>query len=282
MNVVIAILLVWRARVAIPSYVAIAFVTLGHENAAKIGIANTDWSTLIWIVASRATMFLIDTSLARFILPWPIEFFLGSPASPIMWRWKVGFHDQEIIVRKSRKWDRELPNDWLAEESDGFVYKERIMPGIDRAYVQAKTGYLMIDDKNWDLAFAEMITAHALVSQGTATISDFQKSVIVYSNSHGWLVWSVYKLDEGHQEEGRKKLVLFKDKLTAMGKESLFFQWIELLQYETSQSNGFTKARQVDAMKKAKELFESQGVDFEEFWKDVGGVDGLPGMEVTR
>ena len=194
----------------------------------------------------------------------------------------MGFHDQEIIVRKSRKWDRELPNDWLAEESDGFVYKERIMPGIDRAYVQAKTGYLMIDDKNWDLAFAEMITAHALVSQGTATISDFQKSVIVYSNSHGWLVWSVYKLDEGHQEEGRKKLVLFKDKLTAMGKESLFFQWIELLQYETSQSNGFTKARQVDAMKKAKELFESQGVDFEEFWKDVGGVDGLPGMEVTR
>ena len=118
-------------------------------------------------------------------------------------------------------------------------------------------------DKSWDLDYAGMITAHSLVSSGKMNISDFEKTVIVYSETHGWLVWQVYKLDEGNQEDGRKKLILFKDRLTAIGKENLFFRWIELLQYETSQPGGFTPERQVDAMKKAKQLFESQGVDFD-------------------
>lgn len=73
---------------------------------------------------------------------------------------------------------------------------------------------------------------------------------------------------------------MFKDKLTSMGKENLFFSWVELIQFETSQPGGFTKDRQTRTMGRAKELFEAQGVDFDQFWKEVGGTDGLPGMEV--
>ena len=63
-----------------------------------------------------------------------------------------------------------------------------------------------------------------------------------------------------------------------MGKESLFFRWIELIQYESSQPGGFIPQRQADAVSKAKQLFENAGVDFEEFMHSIGGLDGVPGL----
>ena len=278
MNVVIVLLLLWRAQTALPTYVALILATLGLESSARVEVDKTNWGSLFSIATSRAVMFLMDWSLAKFIVPWPMDFFLGSPASPVSWRRAVGFQDQEIIVRRSRKWDKELPKDWLAENSDGTVYQERIMPAIDREWVKAKTGYLMMN-KSWDLDFAAMTLAHELMSQKSVNLSDFQKTVIVYSSDHGWLIWPVWKLDEGSHEENRNKIVLFKDRLTAMGKENLFFRWIEVIQYESSQPGGFTAERQEEAMRKARDLFEAQGVDFDQFWKDVGGVQGLPEME---
>lgn len=63
-----------------------------------------------------------------------------------------------------------------------------------------------------------------------------------------------------------------------MGKENLFFRWIELIQYESSQPGGFTLQRQVSAMDKAKKLFQEQGVDFEAFIRSIGGVESFPGF----
>ena len=74
-----------------------------------------------------------------------------------------------------------------------------------------------------------------------------------------------------------------KDTLTALGKENLFFRWVEMVQFESSAEGGFTAERQQQAVRKAKELFEGQGVDFEEFWASIeGGVEGMMGMEVVR
>ena len=279
MNIVFALLLLWRARIALPSYFGILAATLGFDNGVNVDIANTDWPVLVDITIRRTMMFFFDFALVTFVVPWPVDFFLGKPANPCLWRWRVGFRDQEIVVRRSRRWDRKLEKGWLAEEgAEGVVHKERIVPAVDREWVKTKTGYLMMD-KSWDLDFAGMLTAHEMVERGKATLEDFQKAVFVHTEDFGWLVWSVWKLDEGAQEEGRQKVVLFKDKLTAMGKENLFFQWIELIQFETSQPGGFTAERQEIAMEKARELFEAQGVDFDKFWKEVGGVQGLPGMD---
>jgi hypothetical protein len=279
MNIVIACLLLWRARVALPNYGRLILLVLGYDNELKVDTDQAQWTTLLDVVIGRTLMLFIDFTLAKFVLPWPMEFFAGSPGSPVRWRRSVGFQDKEIVVRRSRKWDQTLAKDWLAEDADGTVYKERILPAINKNWVKAKTSYLMMD-KNWDLDFAGMVTAHELVKQGKARIDDFQKTVIVYSEDHGWIVWAVWKLDEGSEEEARKKIVVFKDKLTAMGKEQLFFRWIELIQFETSQPGGFTSERQATTMQQARDLFESQGVDFEQFWNEVGGVEGLPGMEI--
>ncbi|KAI9876262.1 MAG: hypothetical protein M1830_006905 [Pleopsidium flavum] len=282
MNVVIVFLLAWRAYIALPAYAAIALATLGYDNEEKVDMSSTDWASLLWVIAKRALMFLCDWALFRFILPWPIDFFLGSPENPVSWRRTVGFQDKEIVVRVSRKWDKTLPQDWVEKQKDGGgeMFQERIMPAIDPGWVQGKTGYLMMD-KSWDLDFAGMITAHQLVISGKASLEDFQKTVIVHSEPYGWLVWPVHKLDAGSNEAGRQKIVAFKDRLTAMGKENLFFRWIEIIQYESTLPGGFTSDRQAVAMAKAKELFEAQGVDFERFWRDVGGMEGMPGLVGT-
>ena len=279
-NVAISGLLVWRAQVILPYYATVLMAMWGYDNEHKIDIPKAGLNGVLNEGMARGFTFFADFALAKFLLPWPMDFFLGSKG-PTAWRRNVNFQEKEVGVRKSRHWDQQLPKDWLAEEADGAVYKERIMPAIDRSWVSRKTSYLMMD-KNWDLDYGAMITAHDLLSTGKNSLADFQKSVFVYSDDHGWLVWQVYKLDEGAEDEGRKKIVLFKDKLTAMGKENLFFRWIELIQFETSQPGGFNEERQAHTMKQAKELFESQGVDFDQFWQEIGGTQGLPGMDATN
>ncbi len=297
MNVAIVLLLAWRAYVAIPSYVAIALATLGYSTEAKVDLHDTDWTTLLAITVQRALMFLFDWSLLRFLGPWPLHFFAGAPANPTSWRRSVGFQDREVAVRVSRKWDQALPPGWAADadakakanpnpkgehDDKEAVFRERIMPAIEPRWIRAKTAYLMMD-KSWDLDFAAMMAAHRLVSTRVLRLDDFQTSVFLHSEPHGgWLVWPVHELDAAatsSQEIGRRKIVAFKDRLTGMGKENLFFRWIEIVQYESSQPGGFTAERQAVAMRKAREAFEGQGVDFEQFWRDVGGMEGMPGWE---
>lgn len=278
MNIVIVLLLAWRVYAALPFYLSI----LGYGSEEKVDAHTTDWETLLQIIAYRALVFLFDWSLYRFIRPWPIDFFFRVPASPTSWRRTVGFRDKEIVVRVSRRWDQNLPPNWLDDQNGkgGEIFQERIMAAIKPAWLQGKTGYLMMD-KSWDLDFGGMITAHELVASGQAQLENFRTNVIIHSDPFGWLVWPVHKLDT-KDETRRKKIVAFKDRLTAMGKENLFFKWIEIVQDESSQKGGFTEERQAAAMARAKGLFEAQGVDFEEFWRMIGGSEGMPGLETTR
>ena len=238
-------------------------------------------------------MFLLDWALVRFALPWPVTFLLERPENPVSWRWKCGFREREVYVRVSRNWGvEELVGDGRkgkggkdGEEMQSVCWQEKVMPAVERAYVRSKTGYMMMD-QNWDLDFGAMVTAMKSIDSGKVDSDQFEKSVLCYGGPEiGWLVWEVWKLDEEQsvdQEEARKNIVAFKDRLTAMGKESLFFRWIEIVQYESSQPGGFTNARQTAAVNQARELFQGQGIDFDEFVGDIGGKEGLPGMEARE
>lgn len=191
-------------------------------------------------------------------------------------------------MRASRGWGRrELLG---ASKEEGRVgkrggespfFKVRILPAVDRSRVKGKTGYLLMDG-DWDLDFAAMIEATKLLDQKLLKEEHLEKSVLVWCGEEEgegqWVVWECWKLDEGAEEEGRKKIVEFKDRLTAMGKEGLFFRWIELVQYESSQPGGFTTERQQMAAEKARKLFSEQGVDFDEFVEVTGGLEDMPGM----
>ncbi|KAI9793482.1 MAG: hypothetical protein M1835_007201 [Candelina submexicana] len=278
LNVAIIVLIVYRLYRVVPTYTLILLSTMGVQNAATINFDSLSWSQFFWLSSQRGLLFIIDYMLYEFIYSWPVDFFGGVPSSPAKWRWRVGFQDKEIIVRVSRKWHAELDKELITGNNDK-AFQEKIMPAIDRQYMHEKTGYLLMD-KNWELDFQSMITATEMVNDGGVKLDNFEKTVVVHTKDFGWLIWPVHRLDRGSDDEGRKKIVAFKDKLTAMGKESVFFRWIELIQYESTQPGGFTPERQASAMRQAKEIFENQEINFEMFWREIGGMEGMPGMEL--
>lgn len=191
--------------------------------------------------------------------------------------------------------------DKIDRDEDG-VMRERIMPAVAPAWLKKKTGYAMLD-KSWDLDFGAMVEAHELVvadasvpspeelgvpdtGTGPVTVASFATTVFVYERGKGWLAWPVWKLEMaqgGEQDAKRRSIVQMKDRLTAMGKENLFFAWVEMVQFESSVDGGFTVERQRVAVEKARRLFEAQGVNFQEFWAGIeGGVEGMMGMEVVK
>ncbi|KAI9815282.1 MAG: hypothetical protein M1827_002762 [Pycnora praestabilis] len=298
LNVSITLALIYRLYTILPQYTLILLSTLGVESSATIDIPSTSWASLTTIAMRRALMFAIDWALYTFIYSWPINFFwgaAGSEASPVAWRWEVGFRDREVVVRVSRKkWVSRLldqqegkkgAKELMAEENQALIM-EKIGPAVERQYLREKTGYVMMDE-SWDLDFQGMITATELITHDEASFDDFETSVLAYMEEFGWLVWRVYPTEKDKnaemggvgEEASRNKIMAFKDALTALGHESLFYRWIELIQYESTQPGGFTPERQVDAMRQAKEMFEEKGVDFEGFWKEVGGMEGLPGFD---
>jgi len=296
LNILLAIVLLYRLQSATVTYFSMFAAILGYDSTARIDTKNTDAISLLGIVGERVLMFMGDFVLVRFVGMWPWGFFLGTQgeASPVGWRRWIGFRDVEIVIRRSRRWDVPLfinedgseeprgavKEQWLDEGREGKIFAERILPAVEKNWVKNKTSYLMLD-KNWDLFFTGMLKAHALCDEGENGVEDFRTAVLVYSERSGWLSWEVWKdHDEGTGDEGTRKLQLIKDKLTLMGKENLFFRWIEVVQSETSQPGPFTADKQKKAVQKIKEEFKEREVDFDDFWADVGGVENMPGMEI--
>jgi hypothetical protein len=50
------------------------------------------------------------------------------------------------------------------------------------------------------------------------------------------------------------------------------------VQYESTMPGGFTEGRQARAMQEARRMFNEAGVDFARFWEEVGGSQGMPGL----
>jgi hypothetical protein len=286
LNAVLSALLLWRAYAAYPFYCNILLSFFGHPNETTIYYATTAWRALIKQVTWRMVVFLFDWLLFTIVGPWPWTFFLESGGNPVSWRINTGFRDNEVYVRRSRGWGAK---DLLGEAEgasgkaggDSPFFKTRILPAVDMTRLREKTGYLLMD-ANFDLDFGAMIAATQFVDQKTLSTEDLRTNVIVWVGSETkgqWAVWNCGRLDEGAETEARQKIVLFKDRLTALGKESLFFKWVELVQFESSAPGGFTTERQSATAEKAKKLFEDEGVDFDTFIQDIGGLDGMPGMD---
>lgn len=285
MNIFISVLLLWRLYYAIPLYFDLITGALGYHSPTTINVQSTSRSQLFTLTISRTLTLLADYLLFTFLGSWPWKFVLGLPStrhsSPTKWRRSLGFQASEVIIRQSRSWDKSLLPDWTLD--DELTLKHKIMPALDHAYL-SKTGFLL-ENKNWTLDFRAMLDAHNLINTGKLSLTDFDKAVLVHyppsNGPHGgWMIWCVSKEDRPRTAEQRDTLVRFKDKLTAMGHEELFYRWVELVQFESNSPAGFTPGRQAAAMREAKRIFEERGVDFASFWEEVGGVEGMPGLDV--
>lgn len=279
MNILITLGLVVRAYSAIPVYFALLIATLGYASDAKVDVKQSDYGALLGITASRTMLLLGDYVLFSLLGSWPWNFLFGCEesryGSPLKWRWYLGFQNKEIIVRSSKKWDQSLVPSWTLD--DELTLKYKIMPAVQRERL-AKSGFLLLD-KDWDLDFAAMVAAHRLVVEGRLKLDDFEKAVLVYHQPmKSWMIWEIGREDMPKTAEQRDTLLKFKDKLTGMGHEDLFYRWVELVQYESTMPGGFTEGRQATAMREARRMFSEAGVDFGKFWIDIGGSSGMPGL----
>ncbi|KAG5296729.1 hypothetical protein I7I48_05644 [Histoplasma ohiense] len=287
LNIIISALILLRVYTGYSTYIDILALAFGQESPAQVDTANASWSYLFTTLLRRTLTFLFDYLLLAILLPWPVRFALG----PARWRRKIGFQAREVIVRKSRaSWSDGLkPPAWIREDNETIM--TRVIPAVTPQRL-LKTGYLLID-ADWDLDFAAMVKAHELVTEGGLKFDDFRTSVLVHGGGEEgadglwWLIWKVGAEDGGAGEGARAadggtlsnsqrdKIIMFQEKLASMGKEDLFFRWVELIQYESTQPGGFTHERQKKTMQETQQLFEDQGVDFEKFWADVGGMEGI-------
>lgn len=271
-NSSIAALLLWRIYAAAPTYLALVQTFLGYASTATVDTTTTTRKQQTWILLRRTLMMLCDFLLFRFIGPWPLTYFFERPANPVTWRWKVWFKPQEIVVRVSRNWAADDLMKGAKRGDDSPFFKTRIWPAIDVVEMQ-KTAYLQMG-KNWDLDFELMQDAHYLIDHDEMKITDFEKLVLVYLDGGGWLVWKFDKSSDP-EEENRKKMMAFRELLTSMGKESLFWKWQKIVEEERDADGGFSSETQLRIAKRVKEEFAKEGVDFDEAMESVGGVAAL-------
>lgn len=283
MNLVLSLVLGWRLYYAAPMYFDLITGTLGYYSPTAVDVQASSRTELFFITVSRTLVLLGDYMLFALLGSWPWRFVFGVAAtrysSPLKWRMALGFKGKEVIVRQSRIWDKSLLPDWTID--DELTLKHKIMPAVEKKYLE-KTGYLL-EDKNWSLDFRAITDAHSLIDGKQLGFEDFDKAVLVHyppSNGPcgGWMMWHVSRADEHQTAEQRDTLVRFKDKLTAIGHEDLFYRWVELVQYESNSPGGFTQGRQAATMREARRMFEEKGINFAKFWQEVGGVDGMPGL----
>lgn len=278
LNGAIALLLLWRLYVAVPTYWILFQTLLGYLTPATVDPVSTTRQQQIYILLGRFAMFAFDFFLFRFVGPWPVTFFLEQPANPCYWRWMLGFQREEVVVRVSRGWGTEELMQGVKQGQENPYFKTRILPAIEPVFMQ-KTGYLMMD-RSWDLEFELMVDSHFLASEKAFKIEELDKLVLAFSDGNGWLAWNW----EGDDvvEGRRQKVVAFKEKLTALGKESLFWKWTEIVEEEREADGSFSIEKQEKVAMRVQKEFEQNGVDFDAVIKSIGGLGEVPVIPSTN
>ncbi|KAJ6021371.1 hypothetical protein N7540_006875 [Penicillium herquei] len=278
-NIVVALAIALRAYFGFFTYPALIQTVLGFDSPSAVNDSSASWTDKAQLTLRRTGMVFIDYVLVMQFLAWPINFVLG----PMRWRRAIGFRDREVIVRCSnRSWSKKLErNKWIRENE---AMRDKIVAAVTPERI-GKTGYLLVDE-DWNLDYSAMVCAHGLIDRikkgDGVQLDEFRTAVLVHTDTDGWLIWRVGDENSpaGQQRTvQRDQILAFKDKLTAMGKEDLFFRWVELVQWESSQPGGFTPERQKAAMVQAQQMFNEENVDFSSFWDDLGGMQGIEELD---
>lgn len=278
MNIGVVALFIWRMYYAVPWYSKLVVLGLGYQNELYFDLSGSSWSTLGYEVGKRGGIMFFDFLCFIFVWPWPVEFTLAQEhGNPTQWRWAIGFREKEIYVRRSREWEKML-KDIFKDDDSRKILLAYVHEATSPLLQEQKTGYLLMNGK-WDLDWEAMIYAHQMVDKKDAAMEAFKNVVLLHHRDYGWLTYDIRASAAANEDEKRRQVFAFRDALTSMGKDQLFYRWIEIVQFEATQPGGFGKEKQEVAAKQIRALFEEEGVDFDELWKETVGTDGITGLE---
>ncbi|CAI6093331.1 unnamed protein product [Clonostachys chloroleuca] len=274
MNIGVVALFALRMYYIVPYYWKLMMSGFGNPNETTFPVETSTWAELGFEILKRGFTMFFDFLLFVFVWPWPVEFVAGvAHGNPTRWRWNVGFREKEIYVRRSRDWDVGL-GDILKHDESRRIFTAYIQQATSPMLQEQKTGYLLMNG-HWDLDWDAMVYAHALVDKKDIALDAFRTVVLVHHQDHGWLCYDTKLSSSAEEDEKRRQVFAFRDALAAMGKDKLFYRWVEIVQFESTQPGGFGPEKQEEAAKNIRELFLKDGVDFDKLWKETVGADSV-------
>lgn len=296
LNLIISAGLCWRLYHAVPVYLEQLITILGYETSWTVTPKNLAWGDLINIVGSRTILLTIDYVIFGILGRWPYEFLFGDRygryVGCAVWKWDVGFtRPKEPVVRRGRKWDVPIfldeeerkkqakPGDTWTKEEELAVYT-KCTDALRKS--QTSKNALSLLDKDWDLDYRAMVDTTELIDQTKLSLDDVDHVVLVPWQGK-WYSWYPHKVEatDGHTDpipERDEKLEGFKKHLIELGCEDVFYRWIEIVQYETSQPARFTQAKKNEAEQELRRMLRSRKRDDESFVQAVGGLQNVPGL----
>jgi len=176
-------------------------------------------------------------------------------------------------MRRSRDWDAGLDAQLFGlggnDQTQASEFWGRVREATNPMLLQQKTGYLLMN-ATWDLDWDAMVLATTLVDKKKVKLDEFADPVVLlHSERYGWVTIQAETGSAAGEDERRKQVFAFRDALAQLGKEDLFFRWIEIVQFETSKAGGFGVERQHEVAVQIRELFTRNGVDFDEVWNSA-------------
>lgn len=269
---------------------------LGYETSWTVTPKNLAWADLTYIIANRTMLLTIDYAIFGLLGRWPYEFLFGDRHGRYVgcagWKWNVGFdRPKEPVVRRGRKWDAPLfqdeeqrrnqgkPDQSWTKEEELAVYT-KCTDALRKT--QTSKNALSLLDTDWDLDYRAMVDATELLDQAKLSLQDIDHVVLVPWEGK-WYSWYPHKVKtaDGQIEpiqEKDEKLEIFKKHLIDVNCEEVFYRWIELVQYETSQPAGFTTAKRKEAEQELRRMLRKRKKDDESIIQAVGGLRNVPGL----
>ncbi|KAK5102212.1 hypothetical protein LTR70_004515 [Exophiala xenobiotica] len=279
LNLIISAGLCWRLYRAVPVYLEQLITILGYETSWTVTPKNLAWGDLINILGSRTILLAIDYVIFGILGRWPYEFLFGDS------------RPKEPVVRRGRKWDVPIfldeeerkkqakPSDTWTREEELAVYT-KCTDALRKS--QTSKNALSLLDKDWDLDYRAMVDSTELIDQTELSLDDVDHVVLVPWQGK-WYSWYPHKVKatDGHIDpipERDERLESFKKHLIQLGCEDVFYRWIEIVQYETSQPARFTQTKRNEAEQELRRMLRSRKKDDEAFVQAVGGLQNVPGL----
>ena len=296
LNLIIVAGLCWRVYYAVPLYLEQLITIMGYDTRFTVNTKTTGWEELLKTLGYRTMFLSIDYALFGLLGRWPWEFVLGDKygryTGPCGWKWNVGFSRQkEPVVRRGRKWDAPIYQSEMERRLQGKPdttwTKEEELAAFTKCsdalskHNTAKNALSLLD-KDWDLDYSAMVDVTELIDVAKLSHADVDHVVLVPWHQK-WYSWYPHKPANADGSisamTGKdEKLELFKKNLIDLNAEDVFYRFVELLQYESSQTGGFTKAKKKEAEEELRKMLRARNKDDVAFFASIGGTGGIPGL----
>ncbi|KAK5088871.1 hypothetical protein LTR05_003093 [Lithohypha guttulata] len=300
LNIVIVAGLCWRLYYAVPVYLEQISTILGYQTPYSVKPKALSWSVLFEIVAYRTFYLTIDYALFGLLGRWPWEFLFGDRygrhTSAFHWKWSVGFNrEKEPIVRRARRWDASIYQSEIERKHQGKPEKEWTKEEELAVYTKCSDALrqfvtmknaLSLLDKDWDLDYRAMVDTAELIDAAKLTWPDLDHVVLVpwQGKWYSWYPHGVSTAISSGQPAKKQdeKLEEFKKALIELKCEDIFYRWIEIVQFETSQPAGLTPNKKMEMEQELKNMLEARNKDFASFLQVIGGLSSVPGLGIGR